>query len=74
MTVKELIEHLSELDPELPVFTYGYEGGYNDLEKVLQEDEIVLNVHDEWYYGKHDLLSFLTKDKSKYTTVKGIIL
>jgi len=42
MTVKELIKHLSELDPELPVFTYGYEGGYNDLEKVLQEG---------WFYA-----------------------
>ena len=31
MTVKELIEKLSELDPELHVFVPGYEGGYHYL-------------------------------------------
>ncbi len=74
MTVKELIEKLYQLDPDLRVFTYGYEGGYNDLEKILQEDEMALNVHNEWYYGKHDLVSLIREDKSKFTIVKGIVL
>ncbi len=31
MTVKELIEQLIQLDPDLHVFTQGYEGGYDML-------------------------------------------
>jgi hypothetical protein len=32
MTVKELIEQLQQLDPDLRVFTRGYEGGYEDAD------------------------------------------
>ncbi len=75
MTVKELIEQLQQLDPDLHVFTSGYEGGYNDV-YVGEEMEIALNVHDEWYYGKHEDASteYHVPDKSKYKIVKGIIL
>ena len=34
MTVKELIEQLQTLDPDLHVFTNGYEGGYEDVVSV----------------------------------------
>ena len=34
MKVKELIEQLSTLDPELHVFVPGYEGGFNDAGPV----------------------------------------
>jgi hypothetical protein len=75
MTVKELIEQLQQLDPDLHVFTAGYEGGYNDV-YVGEEMEIALNVHDEWYYGKHEDASteYHVPDKSKYKIVKGIVL
>ena len=71
MTVKELIEKLQQLDPELHVFVDGYEGGYDDI-AISEIKDIELNVHEEWYYGKHDNV-----DDSKITDnpiVKGIIL
>jgi hypothetical protein len=75
MTVKELIEQLQQLDPDLHVFTSGYEGGYNDV-YIGNEMEIALDVHEEWYYGKHEDASteYHVPDKSKYKIVKGIIL
>jgi len=75
MTVKQLIEQLEQLDPDLHVFTAGYEGGYNDV-YIGNEMEIALDVHEEWYYGKHEDASteYHVPDKSKYKIVKGIIL
>ena len=77
MTVKELIEQLQQLDPDLRVFTEGYEGGYNDASITPSNVmEIALNVHKEWYYGKHEDAdsSYYVPNKEKYTIVKGIIL
>lgn len=71
MTVKELIEQLQQLDPELHVFVDGYEGGYDDI--VISEiKDIALNTHDEWWYGKHD--NFNENEHITNTVVKGIIL
>lgn len=74
MTVKELIEQLQQLDPDLRVFTSGYEGGYNDAGPVPIDNimEIALDYHDEWYYGKHE--DAFVVDREKYTIVKGIVL
>lgn len=76
MTVKELIEQLQTLDPDLHVFTAGYEGGYEDVVSVGGVKEIALNVHEEWYYGKHEDADtvYYVPDKDKHTIVKGIIL
>jgi len=76
MTVKELIEQLQTLDPDLHVFTNGYEGGYEDVVSVGGAKEIALDVHTEWYYGKHEDAdtSYYVPDKTKHTIVKGIIL
>ena len=71
MKVKELIEKLQQLDPELHVFVDGYEGGYDDV-AVSEVKEIALNVHTDWYYGKHD-----NADDDRFfdaTVVKGVIL
>ena len=75
MTVKQLIEQLQQLDPDLHVFTVGYEGGFEDV-YVGKEMEIALDVHEEWFYGKHEdaNITYYVPDKSKYTIVKGIIL
>ena len=71
MTVKELIEQLQQLDPELHVFVDGYEGGYEDV--VISEiKDIALNVNNDWWYGVND-----NYDETKHidnTVVKGIIL
>ena len=75
MTAKELIEVLQGFDPETRIFTVGYEGGLNDAELPQHIHDIALNVHEEWYYGKHEYLDHRRiKDKSKHTTVRGIVL
>ena len=72
MTVKELIEQLQTMDPDLYVFTPGYEGGYEDVVSVGDIKEIALNYHDEWYYGPH--VEAEAEHKDTYPIVKGIIL
>ena len=76
MLVKELIEQLQTLDPDLHVFVCGYEGGYNDAGPISEIKEIALNVHEEWYYGQHEDADteYYVSDKLNYTIVKGIIL
>jgi len=74
MTVKELIEKLSELDPELHVFIPGYEGGYNYAD-VSKPDSFCLNVNTAWYYGSHEHISYVNEeDRPNYKIVKGIVL
>ena len=64
MKVKELIEKLSQLDPELMVVRSGYEGGVDEVTDYGLCD-IELNVNDEWYYGKHEVLE--KRDKPRDT-------
>jgi hypothetical protein len=54
MKVKQLIEMLQQFDPEMLVMVQGYEGGIDAPEKLYQT-AIRLNVHEEWYYGKHEV-------------------
>ena len=74
MKVKELIEKLSQLDPELMVVVRGYEGGVDEVSDYGLCD-IELNVNDEWYYGKHEMLAEGDKPRNKDSTiVKGVRL
>ena len=70
MTVKELTEYLSKLDPDLRVFTRGYEGGYEDARMRDRIHDFHLNHYKEWYMGPHEVIN----EKSKTETVRGIIL
>ena len=76
MTVKELIEQLQQLDPDLHVFVRGYEGGYDDAGPISNIREIALDYHTAWWYGKHEDAdsSYFVPDKTKYTIVKSIVL
>jgi hypothetical protein len=56
MTVKELIEKLSGLDPSTRVLVAGYEGGYSDADTV-GVDRYVLNHYCSSYYGPHELVA-----------------
>ena len=74
MKVKELIETLSQLDPELMVAIIGYEGGVDEMDKYELCD-VELNVNTEWYYGKHEILEKGEEPKNKDSTiVKGVLL
>ena len=73
MKVKELIELLSQMNPELMVVIGGYEGGVDEIDKFEMCD-IELNVNTEWYYGKHEVL-YKDKPKNKDSTiVRGVQL
>ena len=72
MTVKELIQKLSELDPELHVFTEGYEGGFQHVNPNFPQKDVYLNVHEEWWYGPHDTHPSI--NRKDQLPVKGIIL
>lgn len=73
MKIKELIEHLEQLNPDLYVFVPGYEGGYSDV-TISHIKEIALNVNEDWWYGKHDDVDNPKVEKGDYEIVKGIIL
>jgi hypothetical protein len=73
MTVKELIDILDRLDPEAHVFVKGYEGGLDYAGLKGPVTDIVLDVHSEWYYGKHDYASTGYETTNK-KIVKGIVL
>lgn len=69
-----MISKLEKLDPDLRVFTNGYEGGYNDA--VVVEGNIiniVTNYNTEWYYGKHESANKI-KLSANHVVVKGIVL
>lgn len=53
MKVKDLIEVLSQYDPELPILVEGYEGGCNDVD-LIEEIEVIKDVNTAWYYGRHE--------------------
>jgi hypothetical protein len=75
MKVKELIEQLSKLDPELHVFVPGYEGGFSYAGPVSDVKHFALDVYKEWYYGKHEELSDPNDNKfMDHTIVEGVIL
>lgn len=69
-----MIEKLQKLDPDLRVFTNGYEGGYNDA-VILADNiiDIVINHNTEWYYGKHESANKI-KLSANHVIVKGIVL
>jgi hypothetical protein len=73
MTVKELIEQLQTLDPDLRVFTNGYEDGYDDIVNVGTIRDIALNYNHEWYYGTHTDADRIV-NKEGYEIVKGVVL
>lgn len=56
MNVKQLIEKLESYDPTTMVVLVGYEGGYNEV-KALVEIKLKLDAHQEWYYGKHEIVA-----------------
>jgi hypothetical protein len=52
MTIQELCDRLSQFPPDTPVVVKGYEGGFNDVNKI-EPLEMQLNVNPIWFYGAH---------------------
>ena len=53
MTIAELIQTLSQYDPNLPVVVKGYEGGFNDI-SIIEKITLEPNVNIEYWYGAHE--------------------
>ena len=75
MTVEELINALQQFDPKLRVIMRGYEGGLDDIGS-LQGVQAALNVHDAWYYGKHELAdaSFISDMREQFTIENAVLI
>ncbi len=56
MTVTELIARLEKFPSDMLVVCGGYEGGVDELQDMVVE-KIKKDVNDEWYYGKHEVVS-----------------
>ena len=52
MTIHELIETLKNFPPGMQVVVKGYEGGYNDIDKIKQVS-MILNANEKWWDGAH---------------------
>ena len=75
MIVKELINHLKQIDPNTLVFRHGYEGGYDDVNSISLDVDMVLDVYDSPYFGSHDRIYNLDQEQMQgKAIVKGIII
>ena len=74
MTVTDLIRVLETCPPDLRVMVQGYEDGVDDLEPdcVLTRD-VLLNVNEGWYYGRHEEASEGDKQGNS-EIVKAVVL
>lgn len=66
MLVKELIEELQSMTPDLPVYVRAGESGVTDVRGVAPV-RVYRDTRTEWYYGTHELESEyddLTRDKT----------
>jgi hypothetical protein len=52
--LKDLLVLLSQLPLEADVVVKGYEGGLDDVVEVKLA-KTKRNVHNEWYYGRHEV-------------------
>lgn len=69
MTAARLIEKLSELPPDTPIFVRGYEDGLDDVKCILPT-RVVLDYYSEWYYGSHKV----TREELSGGVVDGYFL
>jgi hypothetical protein len=76
MTVRELIDFLAALDPDLSVFVDGYEGGMT-IPKPRTVD-VALNVNTSSYCGEHEEVGSEWERKNREETGaeigKGLLL
>ena len=61
MKVSELITKLQKLDQDKMIVISGYESGC-DFPNTLKKVHIILDQHNEWYYGKHSCTYFPPED------------
>jgi hypothetical protein len=65
MKVSELINRLSDLNPDAEVVIQGYEGGWTSVNHISR-GILTRNVNSAWYYGSHE---FAESDSESYDSV-----
>jgi len=65
MKVSELINLLSDLNPDAEVVISGYEGGWSSANHISR-GILTRNVYLVWYYGPHE---FAESDSESYDSV-----
>ena len=65
MKVSELINLLSDLNPDAEVVISGYEGGWSSANHISR-GILTRNVNSAWYYGPHE---FEESDSESYDSV-----
>ena len=75
MKVKDLIQELQKLDPELLVVVAGYEGGVDEVKNITQY-KIELDAYKDWaFFGNHaDLDDIGHRYSLSSTVVDGVKL
>ncbi len=69
MKVKDLIQELQKLDPELLVVVAGYEGGVDELKNITQY-KIELDTYKDWaFFGDHRALDDIEDRFSLSSTI-----
>jgi hypothetical protein len=69
MKVKDLIQELQKLDPELLVVVAGYEGGVDEVKNITQY-KIELDSYKDWaFFGNHAALEDIEDRYSLSSTV-----
>ena len=78
MKIKQLLEKLNGLDPELEIYLKGYEGGVVEL-RTVAEVEVAKNYNVDWWYGPHEVIRYngdlLVENKDTFKNIeKGVYL
>ena len=71
MKIKELVEQLKKYDPEMLVVVRGYEGGWDDIEKI-KEKILIEWENNSWYEGKYSY--FEEKEDNPDNAINAISL
>jgi hypothetical protein len=80
MTIRELINHLIEMDGDLEVYLQGYEGGFVDVtEGSIEHIEVCRDYYKRdgsWWDGDHEDAHAVGRVDypEKYDIKKGIVL
>ena len=78
MKIKQLLEKLNGLDPELEIYLKGYGGGVVEL-RTVAEVEVAKNYNVDWWYGPHEVIRYngdlLVENKDTFKNIeKGVYL
>ena len=75
MKIKDLIKELQQHDPEMQVIRAGYEGGVDFVAHVVCH-EVALDVNEDWWYGKHEIVlhDLQREELRNYTKTQAVLI